>query len=148
MLIAFIYSDKSSVLYSDEHEHLVFYLDLMYFVSINLLSTVCYKQFYIIWQFSLLKYAPYVRQYIYEFTAVFTEHSNLEGIIKPFSTSTAWEISNIFSFPLMVFVNSLKQKHSSRMRHKMNKQWLKTYQDNNAKHNLLMPSFWKAYLNG
>ena len=79
-------------------------------------------------------------------TAVFTEHSNLEGVITPFSTSTAWEISNIFSFPLMVLVNSLEQKHSSRMRHKMHKQWLKTYQDNNTKHNLLMPSCLKSIL--
>ena len=77
-------------------------------------------------------------------TAVFTEHSNLEGVITPFSTSTAWEISNIFSFPLMVLVNSLEQKHSSRMRHKMHKQWLKTYQDNNTRHNLLMPSCLKS----
>ena len=79
-------------------------------------------------------------------TAVFTEHSNLEGVITPFSTSTAWEISNIFSFPLMVFVNSPEQKHSSRMRHKMHKQWLKTYQDNNAKHNLFMSYCLKSIL--
>ena len=79
-------------------------------------------------------------------TAVFTEHSNLEGVITPFSTSTAWEISNILSFPLMVLVNSLEQKHSSRIRHKMHKQWLKTYQDNNTRHNLLMPSCLKSIL--
>ena len=89
-MIAFIYSDKSSVLYSHEHEqYFVFYSFLMYFAPINLLSTVSHKQLILFNNFPYQIMLHMSGNTHIKLTAVFTEHSNLEGVITPFSTSTA-----------------------------------------------------------